>query len=276
MLQVVIPMAGLGSRFTDYGFKTNKYLLPINIDLQPMIELSIITLNISVPCKFFFIINEEQGVNENIRKLLSQICKKYGYDYHISSVSRLTEGPASTVNIVRDVIDKNEPLIVSNSDQVLEQWDFIRFITISDKYDGCVLTYKPNYDLQVGATDKHSFIHINENGQIDECREKIVLSEKALVGVHYFKKALYFFEAYDYMVDKNIRAPNGEFYLSLCYQSMIELGHNIGYCDMDDSKEKYYPVGEPTDYFNYLQTNGGYKHFPIELVNYEISHFTMV
>jgi hypothetical protein len=82
--------------------------------------------------------------------------------------------------------------------------------------------------LAIGAKDKHSFIHLNSGGQIDECREKIVLSENALVGVHYFKTARHFKEAYEYMVRKNMRAPNGEFYLSLCYQSMIENGHTVG------------------------------------------------
>jgi dTDP-glucose pyrophosphorylase len=56
-IQVVIPMAGIGSRFKTYGFKKNKYLLPINTDLNPMIETAIDSLGINVPCKYYFIIN---------------------------------------------------------------------------------------------------------------------------------------------------------------------------------------------------------------------------
>ena len=110
-----------------------------------------------------------------------------------------------------------------------------------------------------GAKDKHSFIHLNSAGEIDECREKIVLSENALVGVHYFRTARHFKDAYEYMVRQNLRAPNGEFYLSLCYQSMIENKHTVGYCELDKS-EHFYPVGEPGDYFDYLYAHGGYTH----------------
>jgi dTDP-glucose pyrophosphorylase/mannose-6-phosphate isomerase-like protein (cupin superfamily) len=258
VLQVIIPMAGIGSRFKDYGFKTNKYLLPINIEMNYMIEKAITSLNILIPCIYYFIINEENGVDEPLRNILDEICKKYNYSYHINSVTKLTEGPASTVYSIIDLLDKNEPLLVSNSDQVLD-WNFNVFYNKSINYDGCVLTYKPNYLLTEGTTDKHSFIHLNENGEIDECREKIVLSNHALVGVHYFKNIKIFIKAYEYMVLNNIRAPNGEFYLSLVYQSMLENNYKIGYYKLEET-ESFYPVGEPNDYFQYLYQQGGYIH----------------
>lgn len=259
MLQVIIPMAGLGSRFSKYGFKTNKYLLPINLQLQPMIELAILTLNVPNTSKFYFIINEENGIDENLRKLLGEICIKNGFSYNILSVDKLTEGPASTVSLVKPLIDMDLPILVSNSDQVLYKWNCDNFLQVCSKYDGCVLTYKPDYPLKIGSIDKNSFIHIDsQTGLVDECREKIVLSNTALVGVHYFKTARIFFDAYDYMVSKNIRAPNGEFYLSLCYQAMIELGKTVGYCDLQHH-EKFLPVGEPADYFKYLDDYGGYN-----------------
>jgi dTDP-glucose pyrophosphorylase len=257
-MQVVIPMAGIGSRFKEYGFKTNKYLLPIDLELHYMIEKAIVSLDISGPCTYFFIINEENGADTDLRKILHDICIKYGFSYSIKSVDKLTEGPASTVYTIVNELDMDCSLFVSNSDQVLE-WNFAKFLEKSSNYDGCVLTYKPAYPLTIGAKDKHSFIHLNSDGEIDECREKIVLSENALVGVHYFKTARHFKEAYEYMVRQNMRAPNGEFYLSLCYQSMIENGHTVGYCELDES-EQFYPVGEPGDYFDYLYLRGGYVH----------------
>lgn len=267
MLQVIIPMAGLGTRFTAYGFKTNKYLLPINLNLQPMIELAITSLNISEPCKYFFIINEEDGYNQNLRTLLGNICKKYGFLFKIQSVSKLTEGPASTVSIIRNLINMEQPIIVSNSDQILENWNFKNFINTCNNYDGCVLTYEPDYQLEIGKTDKHSFVRISaDTGTVIECREKIVLSKKALVGVHYFSSAALFFDAYDYMVQTNMRAPNCEFYLSLCYQSMLEMSKTVGIHDMQP-EEIFWPVGEPDDYFKYLYSIGGYKHHVASLEN---------
>ena len=271
-MQVVIPMAGIGSRFKKYGFKENKYLLPINIELEYMIEKAIVSLNIPNPSKYFFIINEENGVDTNLRNILDTICKKYNFEYIISSVDKLTEGPASTVFTLQSIINMNEPMIVSNSDQVLD-WDYNRFLEKCQNYDGCVLTYKPDYELILNTVDKHSFVQLNEFGKVDRCAEKIVLSDKALVGVHYFKKTELFFEAYKYMIQNNIRAPNGEFYLSLAYQTMIEHGYSIGYHEIDTNLEKFYPVGEPYDYFKYLYEKGGYNSHTISnITNVYLHH----
>ena len=258
-MQVVIPMAGIGSRFKKYGFKENKYLLPINIELEFMIEQAIVSLKIPNPSNYFFIIKEENGIDMNLRNILDTICKKHGFEYSISSVDKLTEGPASTVFMLQSIINMDYPMIVSNSDQVLD-WNYDRFLEKCQDYDGCVLTYKPDYKLILNNEDKHSFVQFNEFGKVIRCAEKIVLSDNALVGVHYFKRAELFFDAYSYMVKNNIRAPNGEFYLSLAYQTMIEHGHSVGNVDIDINSEHFYPVGEPDDYFKYLYEHGGYTH----------------
>lgn len=258
MLQVVIPMAGLGSRFTDYGFKLNKYLLPINILMEKMIEKAILSLEVNIPCNYTFILREENGLDIELRNILKKFAIKNQLIYQIVSVSKLTEGPASTVYEAKEYLDFSQPLLVSNSDQVLE-WNFTEFYQYGLEYDGCVLTYKPEYPLKLGDLDKHSFIELNKDDKIIRCAEKIVLSEHALVGVHYFKSAKHFFDAYDYMVAKNMRAPNGEFYLSLAYQAMIEQNKEIGYIDIKDTEGNFYPVGEPNDYFHYLYHKGGYQ-----------------
>ena len=258
ILQVVIPMAGLGTRFSSYGFKQNKYLLPIDTNLTPMIEMAILSLGINVPAKYFFIINEEYGVDGNLRVILHDISYKHGFDYVITSVNKLTEGPACTVSHIEQFIDKTAPMLISNSDQVLS-WSFDRFHAIckDPAYDGCLLTYTPNYRLILGEKDKHSFLRLDSAGNVVQCAEKIVLSDQALVGTHYIAVADDFFSAYRYMVEYNMRAPNGEFYISLVYQAMIEQGKRISYYDLTED-EVFYPVGEPQDYFDYLyHPNGG-------------------
>lgn len=267
MLQVIIPMAGQGSRFKDYGFNTNKYLLPINVELQTMIELAITSLNINIPVKYYFIINEEYNNYNDIFKIL----KKINIIFEIYSVKSLTEGPACTVASIKDFLDLDEPIIISNSDQILENWNFEEFYKTCINYDGCVLTYTPPYELIINKPDKHSFIHINKNNIIDECKEKIILSDQALVGIHYFNKAQYFFDAYNYMIKKNMRADNNEFYISLCYQSMIELNKNIGYHKIQKN-EVFWNTGEPIDYFNYLYKKGNYNN----KISYHVNDYITV
>ena len=199
MLQVVIPMAGIGSRFKSYGFNKNKYLLPLDTKLTNMIEYAICSLDINIPCKYIFIIRDDLT---EVISVLKEICTKKSYNYEIVIINELTEGPASTVYEAYSKIDMNEPIFVSNSDQVLD-WNFTKFNEKCQEYDGCVLTYTPTYELVLNSIDKHSFVHLNELGLIDECREKIVLSNKALVGVHYFKTAQIFIDAYQYMFKNN-------------------------------------------------------------------------
>jgi dTDP-glucose pyrophosphorylase len=262
VLQVVIPMAGLGSRFIDYGFQTNKYLLPIDKSLTPMIELAITSLNISVSATYIFILREQPDTS-TVKELLKSIAEKYHFDYKILTIQELTEGPASTVYLAKELLNLDEPLLVSNSDQVLD-WNFDHFYDRCQQYEGCVLSYKPEYPLILGEKDKHSYLKLDSSENVCQFAEKIVLSEHALVGVHYYKTAQLFVDAYQQMVQMNLRAPNGEYYLSLTYQVLLEQQKRIGYVEIQGS---YYPVGEPMDYFDYLYKRGGYNHKLLKLEN---------
>ncbi len=264
---IVIPMAGLGSRFTDYGFKINKYLLPIDDQLTKMIESAILSLNAPAGTTFIFILREENGPDTSLRGLLTSICQNNKYDCKICSSSSLTEGPTSTVYIAKEYINNDTPLIVSNSDQILD-WNFDSFYDHCSSYDGGVLTYKPSYELIPGSKDKNSFVRCDQEGAPQQFTEKIVISDEALVGVHYYKKGSYFVEAADYTFENNMRAPNGEFYLSLTYQALLHLGKSLTTFNLSVHGGTYYAVGEPGDYFTYYNNKAPIITQPIsEYVN---------
>lgn len=266
-MNIIIPMAGLGSRFTTYGFSTNKYLLPINIEKTKMIEKAILTLNIPRGAQFIFILREENGEDQELREYLQHLCKTYSYQCIILSVDHLTEGPASTAYLAKDYINNEIPLIISNSDQILD-WNFESFINTSKNHDGCVLTYTPNYELIIGDKDKHSFVRFDENtNKPVEFVEKTVISKEALVGVHYYKQGTYFIKSAEYLFENNIRAPNGEFYLSYTYQALLNMGYNIGAHCLYET-EHFYPVGEPEDYFTYYNSKN--RLFMTDIENYNI------
>lgn len=273
-LTVVIPMAGLGMRFAEYGFTVNKYMLPLNTRMEKMIELAILSLNVDIKRYDVTFVFVTRNIDSDISLTLKNVCKGLGCEYHIVDLLEVTDGPATSVMKARQFIKDDHALIISNSDQVLI-WDFGRFMDTCEKYDGCVLTYKPDYidTLEIGASDKHSFAKLDKNGVVVDFSEKVVLSDTALVGVHYFAKASDFFEAYDLMVSMNLRAPNGEFYISAAYKAMLTKGkrvgiHHIGGVEegveegvdgVEGCVEKFLPTGEPGDYFDYLHKYGGYK-----------------
>lgn len=266
-INIIIPMAGLGSRFVDYGFNENKYLLPMDEKLTKMIDLAILTLvnvndnlNKKIKYNFIFILKEEKEENKNLRKHLYNICEINGFTCKVISINYLTEGPASTAYLAKEFISNDVPLIISNSDQVLD-WNFINFLEISNNYDGCVLTYEPPYEIIIGSADKHSFVKYDENKKPIEFIEKKAISNDALVGVHFYKSGFHFLKAYEYIFKNNIRAPNGEFYLSYTYQALLNMNYNIGTYKLSSS-EFFCPVGEPVDYFDYYN-----KRCPIDKYN---------
>jgi len=140
-------------------------------------------------------------------------------------------------------------------------------MNVSCNYDGLVLTYIPNYELTIGNTDKHSFVRFDEITKNPvEFVEKTVISNQALVGVHYYNKGSHFVKSAEYLFENNIRAPNGEFYLSYTYQVLLNMGYNIGtYCLQET--EHFYPVGEPEDYFKYYNMTSAF--FNTHISNYE-------
>jgi dTDP-glucose pyrophosphorylase len=257
-INIVIPAAGIGSRFLDYGFKETKFLLPIDKNLKPMINGAINTLitNSKNEFKFTFIFIlrlNDKNKDEKLEEYLKNICLQENYNVFIKWIDYVTEGPASSAYLVKDLVNNNDPLIISNSDQILN-WDFSDFYDKCVKYDGCVLTYNPPYNFNIGDKDKHSFVKFDENNIPIEFVEKIAISKEALIGVHYYKTGIIFLNAYEYIYNNNIRAPNGEFYLSYTYQGLINMGYTVGTYKLPDNNY-FYPVGEPIDYFNYYNKN---------------------
>lgn len=233
-MQVVIPMAGLSSRFFNYGFKKIKYELPVDRKGTRMIDAAIQSLCVTQDSKFYFLIRED------VKNLKGTIVK----------TDNVTQGSASSVNILYDYLDENKPLIVANCDQIME-YSYDNFIRECSKYDGCVMTYHDET-----MSPKNSFISFNPT----RVTEKIPMKNShPLTGIHYFKEARMFREGYDYMVKNDIKAPNGEFYVSLVYQALVELGYTIGMYKLSGN-EKYHPIGEPIEYFKYI---GDFEQFPV-------------
>ena len=163
-------------------------------------------------------------------------CKVIEIDY-------ITEGSASTCYLAKEFIDNNDELIISNCDQILK-WDSKKYLEYSFNYDCSVLTYKSN-------EDKNSFIKTDENNIGIEIREKEVISENALVGVHYFKKGSDFIKSYEYIFKNNIKFKN-EYYVSTVCNDLITKGKKVLNYPFQKN-EIYYSTGTPEDYFKYMR-----------------------
>jgi len=108
-VQVVIPMAGLGSRFAKEGWKEPKPLILVGREgeKKPMIQW--VVENFNVPgARFIFIVRKEHLENNewDLRGTLEKIAPGCS----IILTENVTEGPACSVLLAEDVLDVSKPL----------------------------------------------------------------------------------------------------------------------------------------------------------------------
>jgi len=234
-INVLIPMAGRGERFSSVGYDLPKPL--IEISGKPMIEWALRSLGIDFSHhNFIFVIRDykDKAINDKLKAVLDCMVphnKTVSIDY-------VTEGPASTCLLVRDVIDSDSPLIICNCDQIM-RWNGSYFISscLNSPYDGVVVTYDE-------STPKNSYAKLNSNGDVVRIEEKNVISNVSLNGIHFWKRGSDFVASADNMIQENERY-NNEFYVGPTYNHMIKSGKRVGIFHIP--KECHNPVGVPSD-----------------------------
>ncbi len=227
-MNIVVPMAGKGSRFTEAGYKLPKPLIEING--HPMIEFVIRNITPSLDHKFIFICQQEHKDKYNMEKLL----KKLAPESIIIPITYVTEGAACTVLLAEKYIDNDMPLMIANCDQYVDT-DIDEYIKNMEGYDGLIMT--------MPADDpKWSFIKYKEK-LVTLVREKEIISDQATVGIYNYKHGSDFVKYAHQMMEKNVRV-NNEFYVAPVYNEMISDGLNITYSDVG---EKMYGLGTPDD-----------------------------
>ena len=233
-MNVLIPMAGAGSRFQQAGYTFPKPL--IDVEGKPMIQVVVDNLNIDAT--YIYVVQKEHREKYNLDTLLNLItpnCK-------IVEVDGLTEGAACTTLLAKEFIDSDEPLVMANSDQFVE-WDSNEFMykMIEQKVDGGILTFTATHP-------KWSFAKVDEYGYVTEVAEKNPISDIATVGVYYWAKGSDYVKYAEQMISKNIRT-NNEFYTCPTFNEAIGDGKKIKTFNI----EKMWGLGTPEDLKYYLE-----------------------
>ncbi len=227
MLNVVIPASGMGSRFKEAGFELPKPL--IDVLGKPMIQR--VVENINLPAKYIFLVLKEHCEKYNLLEVLPTLCE----NCEVVVVDSVTEGAACTVLLAEKFINNDEPLIIANSDQIVEFncFDFIQSMN-DQKADGGIITFKAN-------DAKWSFAKVDDSNRITEVAEKKVISDNATVGIYYFSKGSLFVQAAKQMIKKDIRTRN-EYYLAPSYNEIIKDYKIVNY-----EVKKMWGIGTPED-----------------------------
>lgn len=233
-MNVLIPLAGLGTRFPIETYFYPKPLIKINN--ESMVVKAVKSLDIKG--KYFFVIRKDQFSDEIKRSISSIIL-----DSTFIEIDFITEGPACSALLFEDVINNDEELVIANCDQIME-WNSDVFLYNARLYDGAIVTYHTD-------TDKNSFAKIDKAGLVTEIREKEVISNISLNGIHYWKKGKYFVESAKSMICNNDRAPNGEFYIGPTYNYMIKEKYKVGIYHIPN--QQHHAVGVPEDLEKYIE-----------------------
>lgn len=234
MINIVIPMAGAGSRFAKAGFTDPKPLIPVKG--IPMIKVVINNLRPSHPHRFIFICQKSHVEQYNLHTKLAE----WAPGCSIVEINGLTEGAACTVLAAKDLINNDAPLMIANSDQYVD-CDIDQYLATMDEknLDGLIMTMKAD-------DPKWSFVGFDSKGQVTRVVEKEVISDEATVGIYNFAQGKKFVEAAERMIRNDLRV-NGEFYVAPTYNSMIEEGARLGIYNIGSEAHGMYGLGIPSD-----------------------------
>lgn len=235
MLNIVIPMAGRGSRFQKEGYELPKPLIPVLG--KPMIQVVINNLRPKRPHRFIFVCLREHLEKYSLEKKLKTWA---GWNAEIITVDQVTEGAACTVLLAKRFIDNEEHLMIANSDQWVDT-DIDNYLDEMQKQeaDGMIMTMWAN-------DPKWSYVRLNEKNEVVEVVEKEVVSNEATVGIYNYKHGKEFVSAAERMIAKNLRV-NGEFYVAPAYNEMIADGKRIGIYNIGKEADGMYGLGIPAD-----------------------------
>jgi NDP-sugar pyrophosphorylase family protein len=239
MLNIVIPMAGKGSRFADAGYAFPKPLIDING--KTMIEVVVDNLRPKDPDhRFIFICQREHYEKYDLYNVLKRATND---KFEVVQINGITEGAACTVLCAAQYISNDDELLIANSDQYIDISidDFLADARAGQK-DGLIMTFTATHP-------KWSYARPGQDGRVMEVAEKRVISDKATVGIYYYKHGKDYVDAAQAMIQKNIR-HNNEFYVCPVYNELILESKNVYLYEID--AERMHGLGTPEDLNLYL------------------------
>ncbi len=237
-MNIVIPMAGLGSRFSDAGYELPKPFIDVNG--KPMI--SRVMDNLMHQDAHFFLLANAQHL-QRFPEMVAEISRSHPVTF--IPVSRVTEGTACTVLYARKVLNLDQPVVVANSDQIvdIDFNDFIKDAGLRD-LDGSIMTF-----VDQERNPKWSFAELSAEKLVMRVREKEPISEFATVGIYHFKRASDLLDGIIQMIIENDRT-NNEFYICPVYNYLIGDGMKVGIFNIEPSQ--MHGIGTPVDLNSYL------------------------
>lgn len=236
MINVLIPAMGYSNFFKDSYFP------------KPLIEINGKTILETVVCNydslkdknFIFIFNDDECKKFHLDssvKILSPNCK-------VIKLINQTAGALCTSLMAIDFINNDAPLIIANSDQLINiDYSSVVAFFNNNSLDAGLITFPDIHP-------RWSYARVKDNNVV-EVAEKRPISKEAIAGFYYYQKGCYFVEAAQKVILKQ-NSLEGRYYISSSINELILEGKKIGIYNIQ--KSQYFSFYSPSKIKEYEAT----------------------
>ena len=240
-MNIIITMAGQGSRFKKAGYEIPKYMVEVNgKNLFQWSMISLSDFNKQDNVKYIFIVRKE---NNSRQFILDEMKKNNIENVHIVEIDELTDGQATSALLAKKYWSEEEEMIVYNIDTYVEE-DTIKYSDIQGE------GFIPCFNAK---GDHWSFVRLDDNGNAIEVREKQRISDNCTIGLYYFKSCKLYEWLYNNYYKDNTNLEKNEKYIAPLYNYMIKLGMNVRISNLPS--EKVHVLGTPEEVEEFKKIN---------------------
>jgi len=240
-MEIVITMAGLGSRFRKAGYDVPKYM--IEALGKTLFEWSMESLKGYMQDNngYYFIVRKE----DDSSAFIYSMCEKMGIKQaKVIELDHTTDGQATTAMLCRPYWKKDEALMIYNIDTYVEAYEMKLEDIDGDGYLPCFHE----------EGDHWSFVRCDESYDAIEVREKVRISDNCTLGAYYFKSCSLYEKLYDEYYGNGDNLEKGEKYVAPLYNHMISNGYKVRISIIDN--KKVHVLGTPEELKDFID---GYK-----------------
>lgn len=259
-MNILIPMAGAGSRFSDSGYTLSKPLIPVTNrktgERVPMVVAAAEDLHPIDSAHHYIFVDRDFHKASGVEYELAKYFPKTSF----ITIDYLTEGQASTCLLAKSLIDNDTELLIGACDNGV-QYDQTLFTELKESSDALIFTYR-NHELVSANPEAHGWVRVSESGidatsiSVKKRISDTPLNDHAIVASFWFRHGSDFVRCTEEMISQNDRV-NGEFYADQVMQYAIDSGLRVKVLEVD----RYFCWGTPVDYEQYENTISYWKEF---------------
>jgi len=232
-MQVVITMAGLGSRFRKVGYNVPKYRILANGKTLFHWSMESLKNFIDSGAHFVFVVRADDQATDFIHEQLKEI--GIG-SFSIIEINEMTDGQATTAMLAeQSLTDKTAPFCIYNIDTYVDPSALPGSAVRGEGWIPC-------FDAE---GDAWSFVALGPDGRATEVREKVRISPHATIGLYYFSSFEVYRSLYQETYTEERPTEAGEKYVAPIYNALIERNGDVFIHDVP--KSALTPLGTPED-----------------------------